>query len=115
MIPSTWIATEATVTTCRYQFAGLGNLAFGFSTQKKFRITFDYYAHGRLYSGTFQSEVAIPQNERIPIAYHPLNPQQNTRDPTPSSAPTKPPLLAIALTGSILLSFLYLAVLHGCR
>ena len=42
--PEGWISTEATVTTCRYQFAGLGNLAFGFSTRKKFRITFDYYA-----------------------------------------------------------------------
>lgn len=115
MAPEGWIATQATVTTCRYQFAGLSNLAFGFSFQKKFRITFDYYAHARLYSGTFQSEVAIAQNERIPLAYNPLDPQQNTRDSTPTSAPTKPPLLAIAITGSILLSLLYLAIFHGCR
>jgi hypothetical protein len=112
-----WIATEATVTTCRFQFAGLGNLAWGFSTQKKFRITFDYYAHGRLYSGEFQSEVAVPQNERIPITYNPLAPEQNSRDPDTSRAPSnaKPPLLAIGVAGSIILSLLWLAILRGCR
>ena len=113
-----WIATEATVTTCRFQFAGLSNLAFGFSTQQKFRITFDYYAHGRLYSGEFQSPVAIPQNERIPITYNPLNPQENSRDTSPSAAalsPGKPPLLAVGIVGSIILSLVWLAILRGCR
>jgi hypothetical protein len=80
-----WIATEATVTSCRYQFAGLGNLAFGFSTQEKFRIAFDYYAHGQLYSDEFQSPIAIPQNERIAIAYNPLHPEQNSRTSGPSA------------------------------
>jgi hypothetical protein len=74
-----WIATEATITTCQYQSPGLSTLAFGFQTTQRFRITFDYYAHGRLYSGEFQSPVAIPQNERIPITYNPLDPQQNSR------------------------------------
>ncbi len=117
MNPPGWIATEATVTTCQYQFAGLSNLAFGFSTQKNFRIAFDYYAHGRLYSGEFQSEVAIPQNQVISIAYNPLDPQQNSRDPSASTAasPSKPPLIAIGITGSIFLSLLWLAILHGCH
>ncbi len=110
-----WIATEATVTTCRYQFAGLGILAFGFSTQKKFRITFDYYAHARLYSGEFQSDTAVPQNERIPLSYNPLDPKQNSRDSTISTPATKPPLLAIGITGSIVLSLLWFAILRGCR
>lgn len=113
-----WIATKATVTTCKFQFAGLGNLAFGFSRQEKFRITFDYYAHGRLYSGEFQSQVAVAQNESIPITYNPLNPQQNSRDPDVSSAGTgssKPPLVAIGIAGSILLSLAWLAILRGCR
>ena len=115
-VPESWIATEATVTTCRYQFAGLGNLAFGFSTQKKFRIAFDYYAHGRFYSGQFQSDTAIPQNERIPLAYNPLDPGQNTRDSTHGPAPsTRPPLLAIGIAGSVLLSLLWLAILRGCH
>ena len=112
-----WIATEATVTTCRYQFAGLSNLAFGFSTQKKFRITFDYYAHARLYSGEFQSDAAIPQNERIPLTYNPLDPQQNSRDSASAGASSdvQPPLLAVGIAGSILLSLLWLAILRGCR
>jgi hypothetical protein len=112
-----WIATSATVTTCRFQFAGLSNMAFGFSTQKKFRITFDYYAHGRLYSGEFQSDVAVPQNEHVPITYNPLNPQENSRDASSSVTPSsgKPPLIAIGITGSIVLSLLWLAILRGCH
>ena len=113
-----WIATQATVTTCKFQFAGRGNMAFGFSRQEKFRITFDYYAHGQLYSGEFQSPVAIAQNESIPITYNPLNPQQNSRDPDVASAGTaarKPPLMAIGIAGSIILSLMWLTILRGCR
>ena len=114
----TWIATEATVTTCKYQFAGLGNLAFGFSRQEKFRITFDYYAHGRVYSGEFQSPVAIAQNERILVSYNPLNPQENSRDlgsGAPASTGGKPPLLVIGIVGSVVLSLAWLVILRGCR
>jgi hypothetical protein len=110
-----WIATEATVTTCRYQSPGLSTLAFGFQTTQKFRITFDYYAHGQLYSGEFQSPVAIPQNERIPITYNPLDPQQNSRALIPNPTVTRPPLIAIGISGSIALSLLWLAVLRGCH
>jgi hypothetical protein len=110
-----WIATEATVTTCRYQSPGLSTLAFGFQTTQKFRITFDYYAHGRLYSGEFQSPIAIPQNERIPITYNPLDPQQNSRALIPNPTATRPPLIAIGIAGSIVLSLLWLAILRGCH
>ncbi len=112
----TWIATTATITTCRYQSRGLSTLAFGFQTTQRFAITFDYYAHGQLYSGTFQSPTAIPQNESIPILYNPLHPEQNNRAPTtPPTSQTRPPLLAIAITGSIVLSLLWLAILRGCH
>jgi len=110
-----WIATEATVTTCRYQSPGLSTLAFGFQTTQKFRITFDYYAHGRLYSGEFQSPVAIPQNEGIPITYNPLDPQQNSRALIASPTATRPPLIAIGIAGSIVLSLLWLLALRSCR
>jgi hypothetical protein len=110
-----WIATEATVTTCRYQSPGLSTLAFGFQTTQKFRITFDYYAHGQLYSGEFQSPIAIPQNERIPITYNPLDPQQNSRALIPNPTSTRPPLIAIGIAGSVVLSLLWLAVLRGCH
>jgi hypothetical protein len=110
-----WIATEATVTTCRYQSPGLSTLAFGLQTTKKFRITFDYYAHGRLYSGEFQSPIAIPQNERIPITYNPLDPQQNSRSVIPRTTSTRPPLMAIGIAGSVILSLLWLAILRSCH
>ena len=111
-----WIATTATVTTCRFQSPGLSTLAFGFQTSEKFLITFDYYAHGRLYSDEFQSPVAIPQNETIPLTYNPLDPQQNNRTNHPSATPErKPPLIAVGIAGSIVLSLLWLAILRGCR
>jgi hypothetical protein len=111
-----WIATEATVTTCQYQSPGLSTLAFSFQTTQRFRITFDYYAHGRLYSGEFQSPVAIPQNERIPITYNPVDPQQNSRASSESGAPSpRRALIAIGITGSIILSLLWLGVLRSCH
>jgi hypothetical protein len=112
---TTWIATEATVTTCRYQTPGLSTLAFGFQTGEKFRITFDYYAHGRLYSGEFQSPTAIPQNEHIPITYNPLDPQQNSRSLSPDVTSTRSPLIAIGIAGSIILSLLWLTILRSCH
>lgn len=114
-IPDGWIPTTATITTCRYQSPGLSPLAFGFSTRQRFRITFDYYAHVRLYSGEFQSPIAIPQNEQIPLAYNPLNPAENTRGHSPTAPQGKPPILAIGITGSILLSLAWLVVLRGCH
>jgi hypothetical protein len=117
VIDPAWIATEATVTTCRYQSPGLSILAFGFPIDQKFRITFDYYAHGRLYSGEFQSPTAIPQNEHFPITYNPLHPEQNspTRSPTARSATTSTPIIAIGIAVSIIFSLLSLAILRGSR
>ena len=113
-----WIEIDAKVTTCKFQFAGLGHLAFGYSRLDRFRITFDYYAHGQLYSGEFQSPVAIAQNETILVRYNPLNPQENSRDESISAGPTgaaKPPLFAIGVAGSIILSLAWLAVIRGCQ
>jgi hypothetical protein len=112
---TTWIATEATVTTCRYQSPGLSTLAFGFQTGEKFRITFDYYAHGRLYSGEFQSPTAIPQNEHIPITYNPLDPQQNSRSLSTDVTSTRSPLIVIGIASSIVLSLLWLTILRSCH
>jgi hypothetical protein len=112
----TWIATEATVTTCRYQSRGLSILAFGFQTGERFRITFDYYAHGQLYSGELQSPTAIPQNEHISITYNPLDPGQSSLTHGPgANTTTRTPIIAIGITGSILFSLIWLAILHGCR
>ncbi len=113
--PAGWITTTATITTCRYQSPGLSPLAFGFSTRQKYLITFDYYAHGRLYSSQFQSPTAIPQNEQIPVAYNPLNPAENTRAHSPTAPQHKPPIFAVGIAGSIILSLAWLFVLRGCH
>ncbi len=112
-----WIATEATVTSCRYQFRALSPLAFGFQTGEKFRITFDYYAHGRLYSDEFQSPVAVAQNERVPVRYDPLNPAQNSRSSGDTVAPpaSRRARLTVGIVGSVVLSLIWLAILRGCH
>jgi hypothetical protein len=91
-------------------------MAFGVGLEQKFLITFDYYAHGRLYSGQFGSPSAIPQNERIPLAYNPLDPHENTLTHSPSSSKgrTRSPLLAVGIAGSIILSLAWLLVLRSC-
>ena len=109
-----WIATEATVTSCRFQFARMNTFTLGIQTQDKFRITFDYYAHGRLYSDEFQSPIAIPQNTQIHLLYNPLDPAQNNRTSGPLAAPTRSPLIAIGILGSVLLSLTWLVILRSC-
>src|ERR1700733_1732881 len=106
------VATEGTVTSCKYQFAGLSNMAFGFSTQEKFRITFDYYAHGKLYSDEFQSPVAIAQNEHIPVSYNPLSPEQNSRSSGSGVKASQSPVIAVGIVGSVILSVIWLIVLR---
>lgn len=110
-----WTPTEATVTCCRFQFARMNTFTLGIQTGEKFRIAFDYYAHGRLYSDEFQSPVAIPQNERIPITYNPLHPEQNSRTSGPNATSTHSPLLAFGIIGSIFFSLLWLAMMRGCN
>jgi hypothetical protein len=110
-----WIPVDATVTSCRYQFRAASALAFGVPLGEKFRITFDYRAHDRLYSDEFQSPDAIPQNTILPLRYNPLHPEQNTlshNQPTPP--PSSPNLFVIGITGSVVLSLLWLAILRGC-
>jgi hypothetical protein len=111
-----WIGTTATVIACRYQSSGLGALAFGFSTRKRFLISFDYYAHGRLYSDAFESDVAIAQNETIAVRYNPFDPRQNSRTRQADPGPTKPiSATTVGVTGSVLLALLWLLYERGCN
>ncbi len=111
-----WIATTATVTTCRFQSPALTTLIIGVNTNEKFRITFDYYAHGRLYSDEFQSPEAIPQNTTLEITYNPLDPAENSRTHRPTEAPaTAPPTWVIGVAGSVVLSLIWLVVLKSCH
>ena len=74
-----WMETQAKVTTCRFRSADLGLMAFGIPTQRRFAITFDFYAHGRTYSGQMGSDVAMPQDTVFSIAYNAHDPQQTRR------------------------------------
>ncbi len=110
-----WVETVARVTTCRYQFARMNTLTLGIQTGERFRIGFDYYAHGRLYSGEFQSAVAIAQDEEVAIFYNPLRPEENSRSATGGDTSGRGSLLVVGVAGSVVLSLLWLAVLRGCR
>ncbi|WP_221312602.1 hypothetical protein [Granulicella aggregans] len=110
---SGWIETTATVVSCRYQFARMNTFRMGVQSGEKYRIAFDYVAHGQTYSDEFQSAVAIPQNEQFSICYNPLAPQQNDRSSEGASA-GRAPVFALGVAGSIVLSLLWLAVLRGC-
>ena len=111
-----WVETEATVTSCHFQFARLNTLRIGIQTGEKFRIAFSYQAAGRPFSDEFQSRTAIPQGDRLPIAYNPLNPQQNSRNSSSARdrSSTPSPRIAVGIAGSLVLSLLWLALLRGC-
>lgn len=111
-VPADWIATSATITTCRYQFARLNTLTLGISNNRRFRLTFDYYAHGRRYSGEFQSDVAIAQDQQIPVHYNPIHPEQNSLAEGAGSGSSS--LLLFGVAGSVVLSLFWLAFLRGC-
>jgi hypothetical protein len=110
---SGWIETTATVVSCKYQFARMNTFRMGVQSGEKYRIAFDYVAHGQTYSDEFQSAIAIPQNERFPVRYNPLTPQQNDRSAGGVST-GRAPLFALGVAGSIVLSLLWLTVLRGC-
>jgi hypothetical protein len=91
---SSWIEVLATVITCEYD-AGVGRaLAFGIPTTKHFRITYNYFADDELHTGEFMSAKAIPQGTLFPIRYNPD---------------------VVGISGSLVLSILWFAVMRGCH
>ena len=92
----------------------MNTLTLGIPTTRKFRLTFDYYAHGRLYSGEFQADRAIAQDETVPVRYNPLQPEQNSLAGNIGSGSGPNPLLLFGVAGSVVLSLLWLAFLRGC-
>lgn len=108
-----WLETMAIVTSCKYEFGGMRALAFGIPDDKHFLIGFSYHAHGKDFTGEFISLVALEQGHNFPIRYNPLIPQQNTKSAALPTART--PLFAIGIAGSVILSLLYLTMLHGCH
>lgn len=110
---SPWLETQAKVTACKYDFGAGRALAFGIPTSKHFQISFTYYAHGKAYTDEFTSPTYLEQGETFPIAYNPQAPQQNSK--SASTPTTKTPLFAVGIAGSIILSLIWLAMMHGCN
>jgi hypothetical protein len=108
-----WLETKAEVTACRYEFARMNTLFIGISAETNhFIVSFSYYAHAKTFSDEFTSPVAMEKGETFSVLYNPLNPQQNSRS---EAAPTsRTPLFALGIAGSLVISFLYLAMMSGC-
>jgi hypothetical protein len=115
-VPENWIGTTATVTSCRYRSRALSSVAFGVALGEKYRITFDYFAHGTRYSGEFQSPHPIPQDEHIPISYDPHRPDRNTWNHPEVAATQRSiwPIMLVVLAAVLMLIFIGLT-LHGVR
>ncbi len=115
-----WLRTKAVVTGCHYEFARLNTLTLGIAADStRFLISFTYYAHARTLSGEFTSPVAMAQGTSFLVFYNPLNPQENRPASGPgasgSAMASRAPLLSIGIAGSIVISLVYLGMMHGCN
>ena len=108
---SNWPEALATVLECRYDVRAGRALAFGLTSKKHFRITYNYWAGDALQTGECFSEKAIPQGNLFPIRYDPDAPHRN-HNPT-DGTPTRLPILALGLAGSLVLLLLFLLWLHA--
>ncbi len=102
----------ATVLSCTYDVRAGRALAFGLPSSKHFHITYNYWAGDALHTGDFFSADAVPQGNIFPIRYNPDEPHTNQH--SRSTPPTKIPLIAIGIAGSVILSLAWLLVLRGC-
>ena len=110
-----WPQVLATVIACEYDFGAGQALAFGISKTRHFQISFHYRANGELHTGQFHSAVALPQGHLFPITFNPLAPREHSTSATASATSvSKAPLLIVGLAGSILLSLIWLSMMHGC-
>ena len=76
-----WLATQAEVTDCHYEFARMNTLTLGIAPDSyRFLISFTYYAHAKTFSGKFTSPVAMPTGGTFPSPTTRLN-LRNTGEP----------------------------------
>ena len=95
----------------------MNTFTLGIQMQAKYRIGFDYYAHGRLYTDEYGSAVAVPQGTQIAVRYNPLAPEENDRSGRGSEGAAgtgRGSLIGFGIAGSVLLSLAWLLVLRGC-
>ncbi len=109
-----WLETQAEVTGCRHEFVGVNALTLGIAPDSyPFSISFTYYAHATTFSGEFTSIAAMEQGKTFPIFYNPLNPQENRpSEATGLILTRRTPLVAIGIAASVVVSLLYLAMMH---
>jgi hypothetical protein len=113
---SAWLETQAQVTGCHYEFARMNVLMLGIASDtNRFRISYTYYAHATTFRDEFTSPVAMEQGKTFPVSYNPLNPQENRQSVPRTASTSRNPLFALAIAGSIVISLLYLAMMHGCN
>ena len=110
---ATWPEAMAEVFECRYDARVGRAMAFGLTTKKHFRITYNYLVEGELHTGECFSEKAMPQGTLFPIRYDPDVPRQHRTGF--DGRPVRVPLLAIGVAGSLVLSLAWLLILHGCN
>ncbi|HEV2710692.1 MAG TPA: hypothetical protein VGU67_10795 [Edaphobacter sp.] len=108
-----WLETQAKVIACKYDFGAGQALAFGIPTSKHFLISFSYYAHGQTFTDEFRSPKYLEQGKIFTITYNPLAPQQNSK--STAVLPTKTPLFAIGIAGSVIISLIWFVMMRGCR
>jgi hypothetical protein len=108
-----WLETQAEVVACKYESGAGQALAFGIPTSKHFLITFTYRAHGRTYTDEFTSPVYLEQGATFLLTYNPLAPQQNSKSATTTI--TRTPLFTIGITGSVILSLIWVVFMRGCN
>jgi hypothetical protein len=109
-----WLETEAEVTGCRYEFAGINMLLLGIPGDRNhFIVSYRYYAHARTFRDECTSPVAMLQGQTFPVFYNPLEPQQNSK--SEAASVSRAPLFALGVAGSLVMSLLYLAMIRGCN
>jgi hypothetical protein len=117
--PQSWLETQAEVTACHYEFARMNTLTLGLAPDSnRFSISFTYRAHAKTFDGEFTSPIAMEQGKTFPIFYNPLNPRESRQSKygaTGTGLTSKSPLFAIRISGSVVISLLYLAMMHGCN
>lgn len=101
----------ATVVECRYEFGAGQALAFGIPRSRHFRITFNYWAEGKLHTGEFFSSKAVPQGELFPITYNPAAPHENSKS-TSVAVPSR--LIGLVASVMVLAALATVFLAHGC-
>ncbi|AFL87662.1 hypothetical protein Terro_1353 [Terriglobus roseus DSM 18391] len=100
----------AEVTECRYDVRAGRALAFGLTSSKHFRITYNYRVGDELHTGECFSEIARPQGSLFLIRYDPDLPSSSHSRGAQRPFPL---LLIVGFLGSIVISLLLLK-LRGC-